>query len=323
MRAAFIETLFDLARSDDRIVLITGDLGFGVVEPFAARFPHQFLNVGVAEQNMTGIAAGMALSGKVVFTYSIGNFPSLRCLEQVRNDVCYHNANVKIISVGAGLGYGALGASHHATEDIAVMRALPNMTVLSPADDIEAKMATRAVVSHPGPAYLRLGRASEPAVHAKNRGFTIGKAIQVANGDDIALIATGSMVHVCMLAARVLAVKGIQSRVLSMHTIKPLDEDAILSAANETDAIVTAEEHSKIGGLGSAVAEVLAERGTHVPFRRVALPSGFISEVGSQQYLRATYSLSAEGVAKAALEAYKEAQDSCRFTVCLKSCDEL
>lgn len=320
MRAAFIETLIDLAETDDRIVLVTGDLGFGVVEPFATRFPRQFLNAGIAEQNMTGIAAGMALSGKIVFTYSIGNFPTLRCLEQIRNDICYHNADVKIVSVGAGLAYGALGASHHATEDIAMMRALPNMTVLSPADDIEATLATRAAIIRSGPVYLRLGRSKESSVHSEKITFEIGRAIPIVGGGDIALIATGSMVRACVQAARILASNGIHSRVLSMHTIKPLDENAILSAASETAAIITVEEHSRIGGLGSAVADVLAERAAHpIAFRGIALPSAFVSLVGSQEYLRAAYSLSAGAIAGAALETWKRAKTVCRSTCSAES----
>lgn len=311
MRTAFIKTLIDLAAADDRIVFITGDLGFGVVEPFAQRFPRRFLNAGIAEQNMTGIAAGMALSGRIVFTYSIGNFPTLRCVEQIRNDVCGHNANVKIVSVGAGLAYGALGSSHHATEDIAVMRALPNMVVLSPADDIEAELATRAASAHPGPAYLRLGRATEPPVHSGKIAFEIGKAIQLTDGGDVALLASGSMVHLSLHAARVLRENGVQSRVLSMHSIKPLDENAILSAASETGAIVTVEEHSAIGGLGSAVAELLAEHpDCAIPFRRIAIPSTFLSRVGSQQYLRNACSLSVSGIANAALEIVRRSPTS-------------
>lgn len=303
MRSAFIKALVELAERDPRIVLIVGDLGFGLVEPFAARFPSRFINAGVAEQNMTGIAAGMALSGAVVFTYSIANFPTLRCLEQIRNDVCYHNANVKIVSVGAGLAYGALGASHHSTEDIAVMRTLPNMTVVSPADPLQAEMATQAIAAASGPAYLRLGRSGEPVVHEGPVAFRVGKAIQVVNGDDATLIATGAMVHAAVQAARALMRSGgIHARVLSMHTIKPLDESAIVSAMQETAAIVTIEEHSITGGLGSAVAEVLAERSTRpVPFKRLALPSEFVSTVGSQSHLKDMYSLSVRGVVDATL----------------------
>lgn len=303
MRSAFIKALVELAERDPRIVLIVGDLGFGLLEPFAARFPDRFINAGVAEQNMTGIAVGMALSGAIVFTYSIGNFPTLRCLEQIRNDVCYHNANVKIVSVGAGLAYGALGASHHSTEDIAIVRALPNMTVVCAADPVETRMATQAVAVLNGPAYVRLGRSGEPLVHEGPITFQIGKAIRVADGDDVTLIATGAMVHEAVQAADDLRRNGICTRVLSMHTLKPLDESAIISAMNETAAIVTVEEHSIIGGLGSAVAEVLAERSAcPIPFKRLALPSRFVSTVGSQGYLKELYSLSVRGIVDATLE---------------------
>src|SRR5580704_16656925 len=179
MRGAFFDALLTLAERDHRINLIVGDLGFGVVETFAQRFPDRFLNAGIAEQNMTGIAAGMALSGRIVFTYSIANFPILRCLEQVRNDVCYHNANVKIVAVGGGLAYGSLGSTHHATEDLAIMRALPRMVVVAPGDTMEAEAATEAIALHPGPCYLRLGRAGEASVHQEKIRIQLGKAIQV------------------------------------------------------------------------------------------------------------------------------------------------
>ncbi len=182
MRTAFIETLFELAKEDKRVTLVVGDLGFGVVTRFMQELPGQFVNAGVAEQNMTGMAAGMAMSGKIVFTYSIANFPVLRPLEQIRNDVCYHNANVKIVSVGGGLGYGSLGPSHHATEDLAIMRVLPNMIVLAPNDPIETRLAVKAVADHKGPCYLRLGRAGEPIVHSGDVPFQLGKAILVRQG---------------------------------------------------------------------------------------------------------------------------------------------
>ncbi|HXT74125.1 MAG TPA: transketolase C-terminal domain-containing protein [Candidatus Angelobacter sp.] len=302
MRSAFVRSLMVLAEEDKRVCLVTGDLGFGVVEPFAAKFPGQFVNAGVAEQNMTGIAAGMALCGKVVFTYSIANFPTLRCLEQIRNDCCYHNANVKIVSVGGGLAYGALGASHHATEDIAVMRALPEITVVAPGDPIEAEMATRALVARAGPAYLRLGRSGEPLVYSGDVNFQIGKAIRITDGDDVTLIATGTMLHATTQAATQLAREGIAARVLSMHTIKPLDVDAVFEAARGTRAIITVEEHSIIGGLGSAVAEVLAESaGCHVRFKRMGLPSAFTA-VGSREFLTKSYSLSVEGIVESAMQ---------------------
>src|SRR5262249_53507868 len=259
MRTAFIETLFELAKQDERIMLVVGDLGFRVVTPFMEQLPRQFLNAGVAEQNMTAMAAGLALSGKIAFTYSIANFPTLRCLEQVRNDVCCHNANGSGGSVDGGLAYGSMGVTHHATEDLAVMRALPGMVVVAPGDPVETRAATRVITAYSGPCYLRLGKAGEPNVHQKEIDFVLGKAICMREGRDATLISTGGLLQTMVQTAQRLAAEGIETRVLSMHTLKPLDADAVLAAARETRAIVTIEEHSVIGGLGSAVAEVLAE----------------------------------------------------------------
>ncbi len=297
MRTVFIKALLKAAEMDERVWLVVGDLGFGVVEPFTQRFPERFVNVGVAEQNMMGVAAGIALSGKVVFTYSIANFPTLRCLEQVRNDVCYHKADVKIVAVGGGFAYGSLGMSHHATEDLAIMRALPNMTVIAPGDPVEAEAATYAVIDWAGPCYLRLGRAGEPTVHQEPVDFAIGKAITVREGEALTLIATGSMLYEAICVAEYLQKQGLAVRVLSMHTLKPLDVEAVQAAARETRALVTLEEHSRLGGLGGAVAEVLAEfsdRG--VRFMRIGLDSTFVSTAGSPGYLRKQFGLSTEDI---------------------------
>lgn len=301
MRTAFLAALEELAAEDPRINFITGDLGFTVVEPFVKRFPRQFLNAGVAEQNMTGLAVGMALSGKIVFTYSIANFPTLRCLEQIRNDACYHKANLKVVSVGGGLAYGALGSSHQATEDIAVMRALPGMTVVAPGDPVEAAHATRAVAALVGPCYLRLGKAGEPRVHEGSIDFRLGKAIEVRKGTDITIISTGGMLQPCDEAVNGLGRSGLSARLLSMHTLKPLDVEAILTAARETRAILTVEEHSVIGGLGGAVAEILAQQSPRrVGFRIMGLPDQFCRTVGGQDYLRKACGLSAPDIEAAA-----------------------
>jgi transketolase len=288
MRRAFIDTLSELAEKDERIWLLTGDLGYTLLEPFRERFPDRFVNVGVAEQNMTGIAAGLARCGKVPVTYSIANFPTLRCLEQIRNDLCYHEANAKVVAVGVGFVYGAQGYTHHGVEDLGVLRLLPNMTVLSPADPVETRLATRAMIDHPGPCYLRLGKAVEPVVHEYEPEFRIGRAITVRAGRDVTLIATGPILkEVTDVAAR-LAGQQIDCRVLSMPTVKPLDADAVLRAARETGGILTAEEHSLLGGLGTAVAEVLAEVGpAGFRFRRFGLPDRIHARAGSQQTLRA------------------------------------
>jgi transketolase len=297
MRTAFFEALVELARKDERIMLLIGDVGFGVTREYVATVPDQFVNVGISEQNMTGLAAGMALSGKIVFTYSIGNFPTLRCLEQVRNDVCYHNANVKIVTVGGGMVYGSLGASHYATEDLAVLRAIPNLVVVAPGDPIESKLITRALVASDGPAYLRLGRAGEPIVHDTIPNLQLGRALTVRSGYDLTLISTGGSLYDTVQAADSLTEQGIDARVLSMHTLKPLDVEAIVQAAEETEAIFTIEEHSILGGLGGAVAEVLMEA-DHRPrvFRRIGLKSGFSSLVGDHAYLRAQHNLDAAGI---------------------------
>lgn len=297
MRTAFIDTLFDIAKHNPRIMLVVGDLGYGVVTRFMHELPNQFVNAGVAEQNMTGMATGMALGGKIVFTYSIANFSTARPLEQIRNDVCYHRANVRIVAVGGGLAYGALGPSHHATEDLALMRALPNMMVVAPGDPVETREATRALVGHQGPAYLRLGRAHEPVVHHTQIGFELGKAIKVRDGGDIMLISTGGMLHDTVQVADRLVERGIRAGVLSMHTIKPLDEAAVIQAALNCSAIFTVEEHNVIGGLGSAVAETLAENGTYPRvFKRIGINDHFVTEVGDQKHLRAYHGLNVNGI---------------------------
>jgi transketolase len=243
---------------------------------------------------MTGVAAGLALAGKIVFTYSIANFPTLRCLEQIRNDVCYHNANVKIVAVGAGLAYGALGASHHATEDVAILRALPNMVVVAPGDRLETEQATAAMARHPGPCYLRLGRAGEPAVHQRLE-FTLGKAVRLRGGSDLSLIATGGMLPVAAEVARRLERDGLAAGLWSMPTLKPLDVEAVREAA-VSGLVFTLEEHSEIGGLGSAVAAVLCEAGYSGAFRRIALPDAFAPCAGSAEYLRRLSGLDVESV---------------------------
>ena len=299
MRSAFIKALFELAGEDPRICLVVGDLGYSVVEEFAEKYPKQFVNAGVAEQDMVGIAAGMALSGKTVFTYSIANFATLRCLEQIRNDVCYHGANVKVVAVGGGLAYGGLGMSHHATEDLAILRALPGLVVVAPGDPVEAELATRAVVEHQGPCYLRLGKAGEPTVHQTRPQFQLGRAIWLRRGGDISLISTGGMLDAAALVADALERRGLAVSLVSMHTLSPLDVDAVMSAATSSRCLVTLEEHSIVGGLGSAVAEVISERSGHAPLMRVGLPPSFVSAVGDQTYLKGLHGLDPDGIVRA------------------------
>ena len=288
MRSAFASTLSDLAEVDSRIWLLTGDLGYSVLEGFRDRIPERYVNVGVAEQNMSGIAAGIAHGGGIVFTYSIANFPTFRCLEQIRNDICYHDLPVKIVSVGAGYAYGAQGYTHHGVEDLAVLRALPGMTVVAPGDPLEAQLATRALVDLAGPCYLRLGKGGEPSVHTSPPDFVIGKAIPVRDGADVTLISTGGVLrHTLDVAEQLASEHHLEARVLSMHTVKPLDTKAVCAAVRETAALVTVEEHSVTGGLGSAVADVLAGmEDSHPPLRKFGLPDRTVRRIGGQEYLR-------------------------------------
>ncbi len=266
--------------------LLTADLGYSVLEVFRDRFPERYVNVGVAEQNLAGVAAGLARCGKVVFTYSIANFPTLRCLEQIRNDICYHEGDVKVTAVGGGFSYGSLGYTHHGVEDLAIMRSLPGMTVVAPGDPVETRLATAALVARRGPAYLRLGKGREPVIHHTPPDFALGRAITVRQGDDVTLISTGAMLPDVLEAARTLALAGIEARVLSMHTLKPLDTESVSRAASETRAVVTVEEHRLTGGLGSAVADVLAEGSARVAFRKLGVSDELYHEVGSPAYLR-------------------------------------
>ena len=306
MRKAFLDTLFQIAGKNRDVCLVVGDLGYSVVEEFAKNRPEQFLNAGIAEQNMMGVAAGLALSGKKVCVYSIANFPTLRCLEQIRNDVCYHDADVKIVSVGAGLAYASLGASHQATEDMAIMRALPNMIVVSPADPVETKHATEQILSHKGPCYLRLGKAGEPVIHRGEIDFKIGKAVTFKDGRDITIISTGAILKSCVEASELLEKNGKSVRLLSMHTVKPIDAEVICKAVKETGRILTVEEHSVVGGLGSAVAEVVARTGScNIKFASVGLNDRFSKYVGSQNYLRDVNGLSVNDIVLAAVKLIK------------------
>lgn len=303
MRDNFVRQLSDLARSDPRIFLMTADLGFKVLDAFVEEFPNQYLNVGVAEQNMIGLATGLAMQGRVVFCYSIGNFPTLRCLEQIRNDACYHDANVKVVSVGGGFSYGPLGISHHATEDLAIMRALPKMTIAVPGDQWETREATKALAATPGTCYLRLDKSSAPATARANEVFSIGKARLIRDGSDVTLIATGGILGPTLEAADSLVEQGITCRVLSMHTIKPFDTDSVLRACRETGGIVTVEEHTVHGGLGSLVAETCMDAGVKPDvFRRIGLRAGFSSIVGTQEYLRREYGMDQNAIARSVAE---------------------
>jgi transketolase len=297
MRDTFVKTLVELAKENKNIELVTGDLGFGVLKPYWEQLPDQFTNAGIAEQNMTSMAAGMALEGKVVFTYSIGNFPTLRCLEQIRNDCAYHHANVKIVCVGGGFVYGALGMSHQATEDIAVLRALPDVVVMAPGDLVEAIECTKALVDYEGTAYLRLGRGGEKRIHDKIDNFEIGKAIKVKDGKKVVLFSTGAIFEEVEKAYDILVEKGYEPAVYTFPTIKPLDVELIQKCSKDFDLIVSCEEHNIVGGFGSAVAEVMAEMKDKKAYLiRAGINDEYGSIVGNQKYLREQYGIAADSI---------------------------
>lgn len=298
MRDRFIQTLCQIAEKDPRIMLITGDLGFAVLDEYRRRFPRQFINAGVAEQNMTLVATGMAMEGHVVFTYSIGNFPTLRCLEMIRNDAAYHGANVKVVSIGGGFSYGALGISHHATEDLAILRSLPDVTSFSPTSLWEVTEATKAVVATPGTCFLRLDKDKGPD-GPPGEAFVPGHPRCLQKGKDVAFFTTGGILtEVCTAAAK-LAEQGITSSIYSLHTIRPVKPELFVAAAREHQAVVTVEEHTIHGGLGGLVLETLGDSGAWPRrFLRIGLEGCFSSVVGSQNYLRTHYQMDAAAIAR-------------------------
>ncbi len=307
MRDSFVHTLIELAKADPSIELLTGDLGFGVLKPYWESVPDQFLNVGIAEQNMASVAAGMALTGKTVFTYSIGNFPTLRCLEQIRNDCAYHHANVKIVCVGGGFVYGSLGMSHHATEDLAIMRALPDVVVMAPGDPEEAITATRLIARYPGTCYLRLGRGGEARVHEPLDDYQLGQALCIRRSNPeakvrIALLSTGGILDEACAAAETLAAQGLGLEQYSFPTVKPLDANLIRQLSQRCNLIVTVEEHNILGGFGSAVAEVMAECASSSRLLRIGIQDLYSVCVGSQKYLREQYGLDAASIVSRTLQ---------------------
>lgn len=300
MRSAFASAFRNAASENKDLLLITGDLGFGVWDDFQKEHPKQFINCGVAEQNMVGIAAGLALCGKVVFVYSIIPFATFRCLEQIRNDVCYHNISVCVVGVGSGYSYGYMGSTHHALEDVAVMRSLPNMTVISPGDPVEAQAAVECIVRHRKPCYLRLGKDNEKVLHPNRlENFCLGKAILLQESPlppRVIVLACGTMLETAVLVGKLLQEEKVHCQVWSVHTLKPIDRECVVAAASATGLLVTVEEHSFIGGLGAAVAEVTAAMRTRAKLLCCAAPDNFSSHVGSQAFIRALVGLTPEKI---------------------------
>lgn len=305
MRTTFCNTLFNLAQNNKDIMLLTADLGFSVFEQFITDLPKQYLNVGISEQNMAGMAAGMAMEGKSPVIYSIVPFATMRNFEQIRNDICYQNQNVKIVGVGAGFSYGPYGHTHHGLEDIGIMRTLANMVILTPGDPVEVKLATEAMIKHKGPVYMRLGKAGEPIIHKVIPKFEIGKGILLGKGKDVTLIGTSTLLQRTIEVAQKLKEKGISVRLISMPTIKPIDEKIILESVKITKAIFTVEEHSIIGGLGSSVAEVLSENSSGVIFKRIGVSDAFTKGIGLQEYMREKNGLGVAQIVNNILEIIK------------------
>lgn len=296
MRDHVIGELVELVKKDPHIYLICGDLGYVVLDMFKEAAPNNFLNSGIAEQNMTALAAGLALEGNTVFTYSIGNFPTLRCIEQIRNDVCYHHANVKILAVGGGFVYGNQGVTHHATEDIAMMRALPTMRVYVPGDAYEAMACLKEAYEIPGPAYIRLARNKEQNFHDDGAVIDINKIQAYSKaGSDVNILTTGSILCEGIKLQKLLEEQGISAGIFSVPRVKPIDEEGIWELALTCKMLVSMEEHQIEGGLGGAVAEVIASiPSQHAILFRAGLNNEFSDTTGSQEYLRQYYTISAD-----------------------------
>ncbi|MBI5615232.1 MAG: transketolase [Gammaproteobacteria bacterium] len=297
MRNAFADEITKLGAEDPRVCLLSGDIGNKLFDKFKAGDEKRFFNCGVAEANMMSMAAGMALSGLRPVVYTITPFTTTRCLEQIRVDACYHRAPVIIVGTGAGLSYAELGPTHHSCEDIALLRVLPEMTVLCPCDAVELRAGLRAALKHDGPVYMRIGKKGEPIIHQTPPDFAIGRAITVRDGADVALLSTGNMISVALDAADQLAQAGASARVESFHTVKPLDTARLEEVFTRYPLVVTLEEHSRLGGFGGSVAEWLAARGGNAA-RLLAFGTddAFMHEIGSQEYARRLFGLTAENV---------------------------
>ena len=300
-RDAFENKLRELASEDQRIVAVVNDsVGSSKLNQFGQMYPVRLVNVGIAEQNMIGVGAGLANGGLIPFVCGAAPFLTGRALEQIKADLAYSNANVKLCGMSSGMAYGELGPTHHSIEDMAWLRAIANMTVIVPADPVETAQAVEVAVSTEGPMFIRLSRLPVPIVHEPDYHFEIGKAACLRDGGDVTLIANGVLVSQALEAATMLAARGIQARVLNMSTVRPLDREAVLAAASETGGIVTAEEHTIFGGLGSAVAEVVVTN-RPVPMRILGVP-GVFAPTGSAEWLLEHFGLTAQGICAAALE---------------------
>jgi transketolase len=302
MRNAFADEVTRLAIADERVVLLSGDIGNRLFDDLKERVPDRFFNCGVAEANMMSLAAGLALSGLRPIVYTITPFVTSRCLEQIRDDVCYHDVGVTIVGTGAGLSYATLGATHHSLEDMGMLRLLPNMKVLAPADPQEVRWALRAALKQEGPVYMRLGKKGEPKLHAEIPDLPIGRWMAMRGGADLALLAAGTMLPVAIETAERLAAKGLAAATFSCPSIKPLDSERLAELFARSPLVVTIEEHSAIGGFGAAVAEWLADQPPQrARLMRCATADRFLHASGEQHFAREQFGLTAEAIAERVL----------------------
>lgn len=305
MRNAFADEMTKLAHQDKRVVLLSGDIGNKLFDKFKVVYERRFYNCGIAEANMMGVAAGMALSGLRPVIYTITPFTTTRCFEQIRIDACYHKAPVVIVGTGSGLSYAELGPTHHSLEDMAILRTLPGMRVIAPCDAAELRLALQAALHEDGPVYIRIGKKGEPAIHPQTPDFKIGKAIVIREGTDVALLSAGTITTEVLKAADLLKANGISAEVVSFHSIKPLDAASLALVSSRVKLVATIEEHGLIGGLGSAVAEWRAAANVATPLLCFGTPDEFMHEVGSQEYARTKYGLTSNDIAARILAALK------------------
>jgi transketolase len=290
--------VYELAKKDKRIFFIGSDLGFGTLEQFRKEMPERFFMEGISEANIIGMAAGLAMEGKIVYINTIATFLTRRCFEQIVIDLCLHNVNVRLIGNGGGLVYAPLGPTHEAIEDIAIMRAVPNMTVVAPADANEMRRLMPLTVEHQGPIYIRLTKGYDPIVTPDDEKLRIGKAVPMRDGSDALVVTTGVCLGIALAAADRLAGEGVHTAVLHMPTIKPFDTETLIKYASGVSAVVTLEEHTVVGGLGSAVSEAVAEASFSTPkrFKRIGIPDVFPEEYGSQASLMKSYSITEDAL---------------------------
>jgi transketolase len=304
MRKASLDAVHEMARSDPRICFIGSDLTAGTLKAMQTEMPERFFMEGVSEQHIIGMSAGLAMSGKIVYVNTIATFLTRRCFEQLVDDLCLHGAKVRLIANGGGLVYAPLGPTHLAIEDLAILRSIPNMTVVAPCDAQEMRRLVIQSVDWPGPIYFRVAKGGEPVVSRADLPSTIGKAIVLSEGKDVLLVTTGIMLHEALQAAKTLAQRGISAGILHLHSIKPLDRDALVKAIARVPAVISIEEHTICGGLGSAIAEVIAETDfpTSKRFRRLGIPDLFPNRYGSQQSLMESFQIDAAGIIRAVEE---------------------